>query len=351
LIEGVEKLMMEGGGEGQREGQGEGQGGGQGTTGLCVLSDGGSDSDINRQHQRGNNSNTITNNSITPNTAHKNFAQYDAISCIEVIEHLPSERDAALALERILCHFHPNYAIFSTPNYESNRAIRMAADGFPFKKHAKQSELTRDNKYTKSKENFVPILGQEGPDLGCVDDNSAPASTLAPESFRESDHKFEFTRQEFRDWAYAGLRAAGGQYEVQFTEVGCRLPGMGGVEGGSDVDGERLSGVGSGDRDGGEGIHRRDGAVGPGVCGVEGAPSDPMCVGPDSDSGRYVDTDGSLKRSRERGCGGASQVAIFRLIKHGSVDRASTYAYSDDVPVAQEEKPASTLFWKWSRNI
>ena len=30
---------------------------------------------------------------------------------------------------------------------------------------------------------------------------------------------------------------------------------------------------------------------------------------------RYNDLDGSLKRGRERGCGGASQVAIFRRIK------------------------------------
>ena len=379
LSEGVERSMV----EGDREGEGGSEG--EGGNGLCALSDGGSGSysDVSQQHQVGKNSNTMIKNNTTTHT-HKNRMKYDVISCIEVIEHLPSESDAAIALETILCHFQPNYAIFSTPNYESNRAIQMAADGLPYKKSTKLSELKKKNedKNIKFDENVVPNLEQECSDLECVGDESAspptpvpattpiavPAPALVPESFREADHKFEFTRAEFRDWAYAGLRASGGQYEVQFTEVGSRLPGMGGVEEEVGREGGGLLGVRSGDRDvdrggnrdvdrGGdrvEGVHKGDGPGVPDVCCVEGTSSDAVCGVPNSDTGRYVDTDGSLKRSRERGCGGASQVAIFRRIKRNSSERTSTYTASDDVPVTQEQRgeemPAATLFWNWSRD-
>lgn len=261
------------------------------------------DMQLQNEKETGTSSTESTSNCLQSNSRMK--SRYQAISCIEVIEHLPSEQDAAYALQKVLCDFQPEYALFSTPNYESNGSIRTAASIKPRKK-----SLTTD----EAEPSVVGFL------------NKADAFNEAdtPETFREADHKFEFTRQQFRDWAYAGLKASNGRYEVQFTEVGSGLPGMGGSE----------------------------------KCPIQGL--DPIT----GDSthrggllfGRYTDEDGSLKRSRDRGCGGASQVAIFRRLNtnQGVTGAADAVAPNGSMSESGSEsesgdKPA-TLFWSWDKN-
>ena len=236
---------------------------------------------------------------------------FQAISCIEVIEHLPCEQDAAYALQKVLCDFQPEYALFSTPNYESNRSIRTAASIKPRKK-----SLTTD----EAEPSVVGLLNQA----------NAFNEADTPETFREADHKFEFTRQQFRDWAYAGLKASNGRYEVQFTEVGSGLPGMGGSEK-CPIQGQE----GTFEPIAGDSIHR-GGLL----------------------FGRYTDEDGTLQRSRDRGCGGASQVAIFRRLKSNQGGENVTGAADILAPngsmiesgsgSGSGDKPA-TLFWSWDK--
>ena len=237
-------------------------------------------------------------------------SKFQAISCIEVIEHLPSEQDAAYALQKVLCDFQPEYALFSTPNYESNGSIRTAASIKPRKK--------------------TPTTDEAEPSVvGLLNKVDAFNEADTSETYREADHKFEFTRQQFRDWAYAGLKASNGQYEVQFTEVGSGLPGMGGSEK-CTIQGQEGTLIT------GDGIHR-GGLL----------------------FGRYTDEDGTLQRSRDRGCGGASQVAIFRRLKTnqggGNVTGATDTVAPNGSMIesgsgsGSGDKPA-TLFWSWDKN-
>ena len=88
----------------------------------------------------------------------------DGVACIEVIEHLQSVELATQATLSILSILRPKVAVFTTPNYEANVILSHANTG-----SADAVEATYDNS------------GQKQP-------------------FREADHKFEFTREEFRRW-------------------------------------------------------------------------------------------------------------------------------------------------------
>jgi SAM-dependent methyltransferase len=115
------------------------------------------------------------------------------VSCMEVIEHLPSIADATTAVCLIIEYLQPEYFLISTPNYEANALIRQQAHP-----------------------SFV---------------SSSSSSTQQPvkEAYREADHKFEFTRSEFREWIADVLfkvSSIGLSYDYEVMELGCRLAGM-----------------------------------------------------------------------------------------------------------------------------
>lgn len=126
-------------------------------------------------------------------------------------------------LERVLCEFRPLHAIFSTPNYEANTAIRAAVAEDAVGVLVAKSVGVVDGDGTADGSS---IGDQPSPSLCSHPSLSPTINHTKEELFREKDHKFEFTRLEFRNWAEAGLLAADGRYEVQFAEVGCKLPGM-----------------------------------------------------------------------------------------------------------------------------
>jgi 3' terminal RNA ribose 2'-O-methyltransferase Hen1 len=93
------------------------------------------------------------------------FSDYDAACVIEVIEHLDVPRLAAF--ERVLFEFaKPPVVVLTTPNQEYNANYGGLHDGV----------------------------------------------------LRHGDHRFEWTRAEFRDWATKVAEKFG--YTVQFSEVG-----------------------------------------------------------------------------------------------------------------------------------
>ncbi|BAZ39076.1 hypothetical protein NIES4101_50280 [Calothrix sp. NIES-4101] len=95
----------------------------------------------------------------------KRFQNYDAITLIEVIEHLDLQR--LHALERVIFEFsHPHLVIVTTPNIEYN-----------------------------------------------IKFENLPAG-----KFRHKDHRFEWTRREFQDWA--NLVAEKFSYTVSFQTIG-----------------------------------------------------------------------------------------------------------------------------------
>ncbi|MCL2121482.1 MAG: methyltransferase, partial [Clostridiales bacterium] len=93
------------------------------------------------------------------------FAEYDAACVVEVIEHLDIPRLAAF--ERVLFEFaKPPVVVLTTPNKEYNAHYHF----------------------------------------------------LYEEDLRHGDHRFEWTRAEFRDWAKRTAERFG--YTVQFSEIG-----------------------------------------------------------------------------------------------------------------------------------
>src|SRR5205807_9606091 len=95
----------------------------------------------------------------------KRLAGFDAASVVEVVEHLDPPRLSAF--ERVLFEFaRPRTVVLTTPNREYN----------------------------------------------------VKWETVGAERFRHPDHRFEWTRQEFRDWAMAIAERFG--YAVRFVDVG-----------------------------------------------------------------------------------------------------------------------------------
>ena len=285
---------------------------------------------INTTINNNNNNNNINNHDDNNDNTYKNnqLKSKDiitAVSCIEVIEHLPSREHAAQALKTILNDFQPDYAIFSTPNYESNRAIKMAVMGKPYTQPLSDSIF-------KKKKIEICDNNDNGKDNNENNKNVHDIQKMTKEEeeekdeepFREADHKFEFTRKEFRDWAYDGLKSVFGEYEVSFTEVGAVLPGMGGCYGGEKIvlnfqeENTRKS------EDKNENNNKNDENNNKNNIKNENSIDNNEYNNNINENYNnsnqnvmmgYDDKDGSLKRSRERGCGGASQVAIFKKIK------------------------------------
>ena len=102
----------------------------------------------------------------------KRFADYDAITLVEVIEHIDPPRLGAL--ERVVFECaKPRVAIVTTPNREYNALFE----------------------------------------------------NLPPEKFRHSDHRFEWTRAEFERWAKGIAQAY--DYTVSFSPIGDESPEFG----------------------------------------------------------------------------------------------------------------------------
>ncbi|XP_021724803.1 LOW QUALITY PROTEIN: small RNA 2'-O-methyltransferase-like [Chenopodium quinoa] len=113
------------------------------------------------------------------------LSEYDIGTCLEVIEHM-EEDQAHLFGDIALGLFRPQVLIVSTPNYEYNVILQKS-------NLASQVEDPDDNALQSCK-------------------------------FRNHDHKFEWTREQFNQWA-AGL-ALKNNYSVEFRGVG----GIQGVE-------------------------------------------------------------------------------------------------------------------------
>lgn len=94
----------------------------------------------------------------------------DAVVCTEVIEHVSEDLEVPRLTRAILGNYQPRLAIFTTPNAEFNA-------NFP------------DLKY------------------GAAD-----------AKFRDDDHKFEWTRQQFDQWAQSGAQEYG--YTVEIRHIG-----------------------------------------------------------------------------------------------------------------------------------
>ncbi|KAL3512918.1 hypothetical protein ACH5RR_025635, partial [Cinchona calisaya] len=105
---------------------------------------------------------------------------FDIGTCLEVIEHM-EENEASLFGDVVLSAFCPTILIISTPNYEYNVILQKS----------------------------TPQNQEEDPD-----DKNQPQSY----KFRNHDHKFEWTRSQFCDWAINLSKRH--NYNVEFSGVG-----------------------------------------------------------------------------------------------------------------------------------
>ncbi|XP_016443271.2 small RNA 2'-O-methyltransferase-like isoform X1 [Nicotiana tabacum] len=113
-------------------------------------------------------------------TCDSRLCGYDIATCLEVIEHM-EEHEACLFGDIVLSSFCPQILIVSTPNYEYNVILQ----------------------------NSSPQCQEEDPD-----EKSQQQSC----KFRNHDHKFEWTRQQFCQWA--SELALRHNYDVEFSGVG-----------------------------------------------------------------------------------------------------------------------------------
>ncbi len=105
--------------------------------------------------------------------------EYAAITCIEVIEHLPSEADAYRA-GAVMLRLAPRLAVVTTPNADCNVALEAAGAGLAH----------------------------------------VPQGSVASGRMRDVDHKFEWSAQQFSAWARAAVDASGGAYDVSLLHLG-----------------------------------------------------------------------------------------------------------------------------------
>ncbi|CAL0329585.1 unnamed protein product [Lupinus luteus] len=107
---------------------------------------------------------------------------FDIGTCLEVIEHM-DEDQACLFGDVALSYFCPQILIVSTPNFEYNVVLQ-------------KSSMTNQEQ----------------------EDESDEKSLLQSCKFRNHDHKFEWTREQFQQWA--SDIAARHNYKVKFSGVG-----------------------------------------------------------------------------------------------------------------------------------
>jgi 2-polyprenyl-3-methyl-5-hydroxy-6-metoxy-1,4-benzoquinol methylase len=108
------------------------------------------------------------------------FSGYDAACAVEVIEHLDIPRLAAF--ERVLFEFaRPPVVVLTTPNREYNAVYGSLRDG-------------------------------------SLRDGSMRDGSMRHGGLRHGDHRFEWTRAEFREWANQTARKFG--YAARFFEIG-----------------------------------------------------------------------------------------------------------------------------------
>jgi 3' terminal RNA ribose 2'-O-methyltransferase Hen1 len=120
------------------------------------------------------------------------LAGFDAAAVVEVIEHLDPPRLAAF--ERVLFEYaRPGTIVLTTPNREYNVLwANLAGDGKP---------------------------------VAATGESAATDPGVAAPPLRHKDHRFEWTRAEFRTWAEAVTERFG--YTVRFLPVGPEDPTLG----------------------------------------------------------------------------------------------------------------------------
>ncbi|GLT28794.1 hypothetical protein SLA2020_037010 [Shorea laevis] len=108
------------------------------------------------------------------------FCGFDIGTCLEVIEHM-EEDEASQFGDIVLSSFWPRILIVSTPNYEYNVILQRS-------------------------------------NLSSQEDEPGEKTQLQSCKFRNHDHKFEWTREQFNNWA--SELATRHNYSVEFSGVG-----------------------------------------------------------------------------------------------------------------------------------
>ncbi|KAJ7565456.1 hypothetical protein O6H91_02G061700 [Diphasiastrum complanatum] len=126
------------------------------------------------------------------------LANFDIATCIEVVEHMDSEPLSKIG-ESILGGLSPKVLMLSTPNIEYNPILQHLV------RHAETPETASEtiNKHI------------DGESIRDVEEVEKHESVI---KLRNDDHRFEWTRAEFRDWALRLASEYG--YAVEFSGVG-----------------------------------------------------------------------------------------------------------------------------------
>ena len=128
----------------------------------------------------------------------------DCFTMVELIEHISSDRVNEVA-RTVFGYYQPKYVVVTTPNIETNHLLR-------------EQSLLLEQKYPQmaeqQKQHMPKFFNPFAP--------PCDMSKIDRSKFRHYDHKFEWTRQEFTEWAQLVSNNFG--YDFVMDGVGT-LPG------------------------------------------------------------------------------------------------------------------------------
>ena len=101
--------------------------------------------------------------------------QVDAVTAIELVEHLWPQTELPAFVSTVFGHIRPKLVVITTPNAEYNSLIQRAVA------EAKKKDAD----------------AEDGKEPG---DNSKNNNNSSSNGFRDADHKFEWTREQFASW-------------------------------------------------------------------------------------------------------------------------------------------------------
>ncbi|MCO5572755.1 hypothetical protein L7F22_026514 [Adiantum nelumboides] len=136
---------------------------------------------------------------------------FDVATCIEVVEHMDPE-PLSKAGDIILGKYAPQTLILSTPNIEYNVLLQKLVDT--------KASVVGDSKRAKTSSTGLDLAASldDPSDKSQSVTLSDDESSAQPIKLRNDDHRFEWTRAEFQEWAVSLASRFG--YTVEFTGVG-----------------------------------------------------------------------------------------------------------------------------------
>lgn len=152
----------------------------------------------------------------------------DCFTMVEVIEHIPLDHVEKMC-QTVFGYYNPRFIVVTTPNSEFNPLLKTYSDSIKLKREQERrlKELDQQNTTTTplGENNTQAQSGLDQASISQSSDTGSFSSQTQEQQanrFRHYDHKFEWNRAEFAQWAEQMCKTY--SYDVLMSGVG-HLPG------------------------------------------------------------------------------------------------------------------------------